>query len=290
MGRKIKGKKHHGTKDPEKQRQVREAKVQMKINNRPSGEDMQELPKSMRMMMKAREDVKLGNSGPVRQRKVKDPDTKHLLDSSKYHTPVEIKQKGMNKPLKPVPVFKQNPGEHKRAFYYRIDQTIQSMKKRALFEEKYKVDVQMKPDGGTQIVDREQDELEKEYEKNKIEKLAKKGITVRTKEEKRKLKREKDKLRRNKKKGNAEEEGADENFESLRDDVQFGERVDAPPTIKLPKFTPSSKPGAKNLLLHKTLNKNIQKKNSTMSMAKKHSLEMQRQKAVELYRQMKANK
>ena len=290
MGRKIKGKKHHGTKDPEKQRQVREAKVQMKINNRPSGEDVQELPKSMRMMMKAREDVKLGNSGPVRQRKVKDPDTKHLLDSSKYHTPAEIKQKGMNKPLKPVPVFKQNPGEHKRAFYYRIDQTIQSMKKRALFEEKYKVDVQMKPDGGTQIVDREQDELEKEYEKNKIEKLAKKGITVRTKEEKRKLKREKDKLRRNKKKGNAEEEGADENFESLRDEVQFGERVDAPPTIKLPKFTPSSKPGAKNLLLHKTLNKNVQKKNSTMSMAKKHSLEMQRQKAVELYRQMKANK
>ena len=287
MGRKIKGKKHHGTKDPEKQRQAREAKVQMKINNRPSGEDMQELPKSMRMMMKAREDVKTGNSGPVRQRKVKDPDTKHLLDSSKYHSPVEIKQKGMNKPLKPVPVFKQNPGEHKRAFYYRIDQTIQSMKKRALFEEKYKVDVQMKPDGGTQIVDREQDELEKEYEKNKIEKLAKKGITVRTKEEKRKLKREKDKLRRNKKKGN---EGADENFESLRDEVQFGERVDAPPTIKLPKFTPSSKPGAKNLLLHKTLNKNVQKKNSTMSMAKKHSLEMQRQKAVELYRQMKANK
>ena len=287
MGRKIKGKKHHGTKDPEKQRQAREAKVQMKINNRPSGEDMQELPKSMRMMMKAREDVKTGNSGPVRQRKVKDPDTKHLLDSSKYHSPVEIKQKGMNKPLKPVPVFKQNPNEHKRAFYYRIDQTIQSMKKRALFEEKYKVDVQMKADGGTQIVDREQDELEKEYEKNKIEKLAKKGITVRTKEEKRKLKREKDKLRRNKKKGN---EGADENFESLRDEVQFGERVDAPPTIKLPKFTPSSKPGAKNLLLHKTLNKNVQKKNSTMSMAKKHSLEMQRQKAVELYRQMKANK
>ena len=55
MGRKIKGKKHHGTKDPEKQRQAREAKVQLKINNRPSAEDFQELPKSMRMMMKARE-------------------------------------------------------------------------------------------------------------------------------------------------------------------------------------------------------------------------------------------
>ena len=43
MGRKIKGKKHHGTKDPEKQRQVRDARIQMKINNRPSTEDFQEL-------------------------------------------------------------------------------------------------------------------------------------------------------------------------------------------------------------------------------------------------------
>merc|ERR1719282_1619995 len=171
-------------------------------------------------MMKARDDVKQGNIFQ-RQRKFKDSDTKDLLDSSKFNALQEPLQKGMDKPLKPVPIFKQKPGEHKRAFYYRIDQTIQSMKKRALFEEKYKVDVQMKPDGGTQIVDREQDELEKEYEKNKIEKLAKKGITVRTKEEKRKLKREKDKLRRNKKKGPSEKE-TDENFESLRDDVQFG--------------------------------------------------------------------
>merc|ERR1719232_1211941 len=134
-------------------------------------------------MMKAKEDVKAGNLGPVRQRKMKDPDTKHLLDSSKYHTPVEPKQKGMSKPLKPVPVFKQNPGEHKRAFYYRMDQTIQSMKKRASFEEKYKVDVQMDPSGQTKIVDREMDEVEMEVEKKKIEKLAKKGIVVKTKEE-----------------------------------------------------------------------------------------------------------
>merc|ERR1711893_389963 len=106
------------------------------------------------------------------------------------------KQKGMNKPLKPVPVFKQNPGEHKRAFYYRIDQTIQSMKKRALFEEKYKVDVQMNSTGETKIVDREMDEVEKDVEKKRIEKLAKKGVVVRTKEEKRKAKRLKEKQRK----------------------------------------------------------------------------------------------
>ena len=287
MGRKIKGKKHHGVKDPEKQRQLREAKVQMKINNRPSAEDFQELPKSMKILMKVRDDVKSGNVQQQRQRRIKDPDSKDLLDSSKYHTPQIPHQKGMNKPLKPVPVFKQKPGEHKRAFYYRMDQTIQSMKKRAAFEEKYKVDVQMNAAGDTKIVDRENDELEADIEKNRIEKLAKKGIVVRTKEEKRKAKREREKKRKNKKKGISEEEN-EENFESLKDEVQFGERVDAPPIIKLSKFTPSNKPGSKKLLLHKTLNPTVKKK--TKSMAQKHALELERQKAVNLYRQLKANK
>merc|ERR1712217_762678 len=132
-------------------------------------------------MGKVRSDVKSGSFTGERQRKVKDPDSKELLDSTKFMTPLEPKQKGMNKPLKPVPVFKQNPGEHKRAFYYRIDQTIQSMKKRAQFEQKYKVDVQMDASGGTKIVDREMDEIDQEIEKKKIEKLAKKGIVVRSK-------------------------------------------------------------------------------------------------------------
>merc|ERR1719351_742679 len=105
-------------------------------------------------MMKARDDVKQGNVFQ-RQRKFKDSDTKDLLDSSKFNSSQEPLQKGMEKPLKPVPIFKQKPGEHKRAFYYRIDQTIQSMKKRAAFEEKYKVDVQMNSTGETKIVDRE---------------------------------------------------------------------------------------------------------------------------------------
>merc|ERR1712227_255781 len=106
------------------------------------------------------------------------------------------------------------------------------------------VDVQMDSTGETKIVDREMDEVDQEIEKKRIEKLAKKGIVVRTKEEK-------EKLRKMKKKGKSIEE-QDENidFEKFRDDVQFGERVDAPPSIKLSKFTPSSKPGAKNLLLH----------------------------------------
>ena len=292
MGRKIKGKKHHGVKDPEKQKEVREAKVKTKINNRPSHDDFQEIPKSLKHLMKVRQDVKTGSfqQKDERIRKSRDQDARHLLDSSKYHIAQEPNQKGMNKPLKPVPVFKQKPGEHKRAFYYRIDQTIQSMKKRAMFEEKYKVDVTMDPSSGqTQVVEREMDEVEKEIEKKKIEKLAKKGIVVRTKEEKRKAKREREKLRKNKKKGKGD--SANNDFENLQDTVKFGERVDAPPTIALKKFPKvSSKAGSKSLLLNKTLNGGAGVVKKKKSMAQKVALERDRLKIVQQYRQLKAQK
>ena len=32
---------------------------------------------------------------------------------------------GMKKPLKPIPVFKQMPGERKKQFYHRMNQTVQ---------------------------------------------------------------------------------------------------------------------------------------------------------------------
>merc|ERR1719222_977724 len=141
-------------------------------------------------MMAARDQLKKPtdrSDPPPVKRKRKRPEEKALLDSTKHLNYDGPNQKGMTKPLKPIPVFKQGEGEHKRAFYYRIDKTIQSMKKRAEFEEKYKVDVQTDGRGKSVIVDREKDEVELEEEKKKIEKLAKKGIVRRTKEEKRVL-------------------------------------------------------------------------------------------------------
>merc|ERR1719402_718382 len=142
-------------------------------------------------MMAARDQLKnpIDSSIPTVKRKRKMPEEKALLDSSKHLNYDGPNQKGMTKPLKPIPVFKQGDGEHKRAFYYRIDKTIQSMKKRAEFEEKYKVDVQTDSRGKSVIVDREKDEVELEEEKKKIEQLAKKGIVRKTKEEKKKIER-----------------------------------------------------------------------------------------------------
>jgi len=288
MTKKVKSKKHHGTKDPEKQKKAREAKFKLKINNRPDKEDFQAIPKSLKYLMQAKEEVKSGTYNPNPRKKEKppkNPDHKGLLDSTKHTTFEGPKQKGMNKPLKPIPVFKQNPGEHKRAFFYRMDQTIQSMKKRAQFEDKYKVDVQMDETGKSTVVDREKDEVEIEIEKKKDKKLAKKGIIRKSKEEKRVARREREKNRKNK--NRKSDQALD--FNDFQDNVTFGETVDAPPTLKFKKFVKnaSSKPAAEGkaeLLLNKGVNG---VKKAKLSMAQKVAVEKNRQHVVEMYRQKK---
>lgn len=295
MGRKIKGKKHHGVKDPEKQRENREAAVKLKINNRPGKDDFQDIPKSMKRLMAVKEQIKAGTYDPQPHKKVKprkDPDQRDLLDSTKYNPVPDRRQAGMNKPLRPLPVFKQKPGEHRRAFYYRMDQSIQSMKKRAQFEDKYKVDVVMDGTGKSTIVDREKDEVELEIEKKRNEKLAKKGIVVKSKEEKRQARREREKKRKNKNpKGNSQETL---DFTDFQDSVSFGERVDAPPSLNFKKFTklPSSKPaadGKADLLLKKNL-EGVKKAKAKLSLAQKVNIEKDRQHVVEMYRKLKAQK
>merc|ERR1719147_226904 len=202
--------------------------------------------------MRAQEEVKAGAYNPFPHKKAKverNPDHKDLLDSTKFKT-FDPELPGMKRPLKPIPVFKQNPGEHKRAFYYRMDKTIQSMKKRADFEDKYKVDVQMDSQGNSIIVDREKDEIDLEVEKKRNEKLARKGIVSKTKEEKRQARREREKKRKNKNKG------GNDDFGHLNDEVEFGEVVHAPPSLKFKNFEknsasrPAAGPGKDKLLLN----------------------------------------
>merc|ERR1719370_1088676 len=250
-------------------------------------------------MMAARDQLKNPTDSsvpPSNKRKRKRPDEKALLDSTKHLNYDGPNQKGMTKPLKPIPVFKQGEGEHKRAFYYRIDKTIQSMKKRAEFEEKYKVDVQTDSRGKSVIVDREKDEEELEEEKKKIEQLAKKGIVRRTKEEKRVLRRQREKMRKNKnKKGSNNADNLD--FNDFKDDVAFGDIVDAPPTLKFRGFekSSSSKPAEggglllsqKHLEKDKSLNEPKAKK-VKLSMAQKVNMERERLNVVAQYRAKKA--
>lgn len=294
MGRKIKGKRHHGTKDPEKQQQKRMELIKLKINNRPSKEDHQEIPKKMKILMESK--VKQTGHHNQQQHVARDkPVDLGLLDSTKYLTK-EMKLPGMTKPLRPVPVFKQNPGEHKRAFYYRIDQTIQSMKQQRDYEEKYGVEFQRDQTGNTRMVEKPKDELEQLVDEQRQQQLAKKGIKVRSKEEKRRLRRERERMRKNKTKrqhhnneGSEAEEEKD--FHRLADPVGFGEVAHAPPTLK---GLAERKPGAKDLLLKTKLSGGIGKKQQqavpATSLARKAMLEKERQHVVQLYRAMKAEK
>ena len=144
------------------------------------------------------------------------------------------------------------------------------------------------------IVDREKDEVELEEEKKKIEQLAKKGIVRRTKEEKRVLRREREKMRKKKnKKGSNKEDRLD--FDDFKDDVAFGDTVDAPPTLKFKGFekSSSSKPaeGGGLLLSQKQMENSSNEpkaKKVKMSMAQKVNMERERLNVVAQYRAKKA--
>merc|ERR1719319_2128124 len=244
-------------------------------------------------MMAAREEVRNMASAKVAERVRKSKEERARLDSTRHLTYDGPLQKGMVKPLKPIPVFKQGEREHKRAFYFRMDKTIQSMKKRAEYEQKFKVEVSTDENGKAVVKDKEKDELELE-EKKKIEKLAKKGIVRRTKEEKRVIRRQRAKQRKNKKKKNTDEIL---DFSDLKDDVSFGDTVDAPPSLNFKGFSKdhSSRPaeGGKAKLLLSGIKEGQEeegkrKKNVKLSMAQQVILERERASVVAQYRQRKA--
>ena len=144
------------------------------------------------------------------------------------------------------------------------------------------------------IVDREKDEVELEEEKKKIEKLAKKGIVRRTKEEKRVLRRQREKMRKKKnKKGSNNADNLD--FDDFKDDVAFGDTVDAPPTLKFRGFekSSSSKPaeGGGLLLSQKQMENSSNEpkaKKVKLSMAQKVNMDRERLNVVAQYRAKKA--
>lgn len=156
------------------------------------------------------------------------------------------------------------------------------------------VDVQTDGAGKSVIVDREKDEVEVEEEKKKIEKLAKKGIVRRSKEEKRVMRRQREKMRKNKNKKGSNSNAADNlDFDDFKDDVAFGDTVDAPPTLKFRGFekSSSSKPaeGGGLLLSQKDKSSNEPKaKKVKLSMAQKVNMERERLNVVAQYRAKKA--
>jgi len=169
MGRKIPGKKHHGVKDPEKQKEKREKELKQKTNSKPKNLDDQEIPKKLLMLSKLREEAKQPSKP-----KPKVPKSK-LLDSTKLMG-YEMKLPGMKKDLKPIPIFQQQEGEKQRQFFRRMNQQVAQFMRQKEYEAKFNVDiVQDAQNGKTKFVEREKDEIDEHVEKLKAKKLEKKG-------------------------------------------------------------------------------------------------------------------
>eukprot|EP00088_Acartia_fossae_P056934 TRINITY_DN6637_c0_g1_i11.p1 TRINITY_DN6637_c0_g1~~TRINITY_DN6637_c0_g1_i11.p1 ORF type:complete len:319 (-),score=82.77 TRINITY_DN6637_c0_g1_i11:129-1043(-) len=301
MGRKIKGSKHHGAKDPNKQRENREEKLKVKVNNRPKHDDEQEMPKRLMQLMQHEQHMMQHKQQKKQQKSMNKGDNKGLLDSSKYITKQE-RLPGMTRPLRPVPVFRQKQGESKKSFYYRMHQTIQGMKKQREYESEFKVELQRDQMGNTKVVEAEPDELEEIVDSHKKKKLAKKGIVLKSKEEKRQLRREREKKRKaRQKRGGTNKQPADaKDFDDFEDKQVFGDTVHAPPSLNFKMRNMEEKMAGKasSLLLAQKLSKKqdggggvVKKaKKEHLSMAKKAMLEKERQRVVEAYRALKADK
>ena len=168
--------------------------------------------------------------------------------------------------------------------------------------------VQDSENGKTKFIEREKDEIENHMDKLKNEKLAKKGIVVKTKEEKRQQKRLKEKEKRQKKKRRAFKklQEAQEDFDDEPEKVEFNDVVQAPPKL-LPgvKNNEARRPGQnKDLLMLSDKSKKVSKKpipkvkdtkakkkmKQKMSLAKQQMLEIDRQSIIEQYRALKQTK
>merc|ERR1712141_239339 len=111
------------------------------------------------------------------------------------------------------------------------------------------------------------DELQLEQEKLKAKKLEKKGIIVKSKEDKRKEKRLKEKEKRMKKKRRAFSKQINEDFDNTPEEVAFNEIVHAPPKLVGVKNNEARRPGTqKNLIL---LNSSADKLNEKSSSSQK---------------------
>jgi len=271
MGRKIPGKKHRRNTDAEKQIEKREAELRLKVNSAPKFLDEQEIPKRLKLISKLREDAK--NQGN-QKKEPKGPPKSDLLDSTK-HMGFEMRLPGMKKDLRPIPAFKQNPGEKERHFFKRVNQEVTQFLKQKSYEAKYNVDlVQDQDTGKTKFVQREKDELQLEQEKIKAKKLEKKGIIVKSKEDKRKERRLKEKEKRMKKKRKEfKQNQINEDFDNTPEEVSFNEIVHAPPKLLGVKGLESNearRPGKnKNLILLNRSNSADDKLNNENSSQKK---------------------
>lgn len=245
--------------------------------NRPPKSLEQEVPRGAMMLFESTD-----GEEPKRKR-AKRRASKNLI--SVQRSRMESEQRGMTRPLKPLPErLEQQPNESDEQFLKRLDHLAGRAFTEASVENKFNVRVDRDAEGRTVVDPKGGDAIDANYGARK--------------REKRKLREQK--LKEKKRQKLAAREQRDD-FSHLKDQVAFGEVVHHPPEITAHVRKADSdkltKPGRKELLLTKLLSGqstggqstgDLSAKRKSLPAADRQRLEAERQRAVFLYRKMKA--
>ncbi|KAI4456688.1 hypothetical protein MML48_8g00000849 [Holotrichia oblita] len=260
MGRKIKGRKHKGVRDPEKQRETKFLSIRDKINTPPTNPDDQQIPKSLLHVINLKQKLENGQINLKRKRKPKKsrPVTSH---------PHGIKNDSLGRD---VPFFQQEKGETDKHFMYRVNQICKSVIDEAAFANKYGVDITRNPETGQieKVTKRKKDELELYIKQIKKEKKFKGKKKIQHDSEKSKLtKSQKRQVKLKEKKETKLISNIDE-FKTFKDDIKFGEVAHEPPVLPAPRkvtIEDTARPGKRNLLLKTLIDPNRKEKTKMLN-------------------------
>ncbi|XP_077527416.1 uncharacterized protein LOC144138813 [Haemaphysalis longicornis] len=244
--------------------------------NRPPKSLEQEVPRGVKMLFESADD----DDEKPRRKRGKRFASKNLISVQRCR--MESEQRGMTRPLKPLPErLEQQPNESDEQFLKRLDHLAGRAFTEASVEDKFNVRVDRDAEGRTVVDPKGGDAIDENYGARK--------------RQKRKLREQK--LKEKKRQRLSAREQRDD-FSHLKDEVAFGEVVHHPPEITAHVRKADSdkltKPGRKELLLTKLLTGGAQStsdltaKRKSLPAGDRQRLEAERQRAVFLYRKMKA--
>ncbi|XP_067931732.1 coiled-coil domain-containing protein 137-like [Watersipora subatra] len=221
----------------------------------------QEMPKKVREMIRFKR--RLADEANLSKRKVK---ASRMEDLKKRHSSTDS---WFKRPLSDVPKFKRKTGESDRAFYSRVEVESNEFMKIAKYETDNECKVIENEMGNLEVVSRPRRRQlkNKEYrEKRKIKKMSK----------------------------DLSDENA-KDFSDLRDEVKFNERTDRPPQdLALPRKAKETAKATKlsslkfmSLIDEKVMGK---KSDPPKSLAYKERMQEERQRVIDLYRDIKTKK
>ncbi|XP_075155877.1 uncharacterized protein LOC142229221 [Haematobia irritans] len=311
--RKIPARKHHGVRDPLKQLEDREKKLKGLVNCPPTKDNDQQITYKLKQFKKLTEDVKSG-------KKLK------RIHSGVEDKPKEDKHKKDNKrDGNKFKSIKQMPGEEDIQYLRRVNRITSESLKEAQYEAKYGVKVIRDPrTGAISMKKKPTNEIDELLKKKRQET---KGGKVKKKKPQKDIKPLDPKTAKELIKQAIEEDEKEKQLEKekqsleyQRDVVKFGEIVHAPPALltlprKAEKNETVPRPGKKNNLLLKSMlnseenqtpgsSPSTKKANSGSKVAReamkgkrkdlpqhtRNMLETERQKLVDLYRNLKKSK